>query len=552
MKKIILDIETDDIDASVLHLAVCKEIGTEQHHIFGGPNGYDLSRLPKYLLGADKIIMHNGTSFDLPIVNRLLHTNIPYCKVVDTLILSYLFNPIIDDGHSHDAWGQRLGLHKLTKENFSFLEYSEEMEKYCKRDVDVTEKLYGYLKENSSVFSKKSVELEHKIRRIIDVQQSTGFYLNEYRSRLLLSELNDESGIIENELVKVFEPTIKELKTKTKVIPFNPNSRQQIADRLVKRGWEPTSFTEKTGQPIVNETTLAQCDIPEAKKLLRYMMLRKRTAQIKSWVDLINPDTQRVHGYVRTLGAVTGRMTHNNPNMAQVPSVYSPYGKECRECWTVEDTDKHILVGADASSLELRCLAHYIQDPAYTKEIVEGDIHTANQKMAGLRTRDQAKTFIYAFLYGAGAAKIGSVVGGSPAQGQILIQRFLERLPRLAAWRERVTEEAEKDSVVTGLDGRTLRVRSGHAAVNTLLQGAGAIICKEWLVHIMDAVVSKGIEAKPVANVHDEVQFEVSRTDAKIFMDITKEAMVKAEQSLKVKCPLDSEAKEGKTWAETH
>ena len=218
----------------------------------------------------------------------------------------------------------------------------------------------------------------------------------------------------------------------------------------------------------------------------------------------------------------------------------------------MEDTDKHILVGADASSLELRCLAHYIQDPAYTKEIVEGDIHTANQKMAGLRTRDQAKTFIYAFLYGAGAAKIGSVVGGSPAQGQILIQRFLERLPRLAAWRERVTEEAEKDSVVTGLDGRTLRVRSGHAAVNTLLQGAGAIICKEWLVHIMDAVVSKGIEAKPVANVHDEVQFEVSRTDAKIFMDITKEAMVKAEQSLKVKCPLDSEAKEGKTWAETH
>ena len=550
MKKVILDIETDALNASVIHLAICKETVPNRYHIFGSPDGYSMETLPKYLMSADKIIMHNGISFDLPVINKLLNTKIPYSKVIDTLLLSYLHNPVIDNGHSLEAWGKRLDFPKLSHDDYST--YSPEMETYCKQDVDLTEKLYDHFMEQVSDFSKKSVELEHTVRRVIDIQQDNGFYLDQPKASILLAQLKDESGIIEDELVKEFEPTIKELKTKTKVIPFNPHSRQQIGDRLMKRGWEPKLFTEKTGFPVVNESTLDACEIPEAKHLLRYMMLRKRVVQIQSWIDLINPETNRVHGSVRSIGAVTGRMTHNNPNMAQVPSGASPYGKECRECWTVEDPTNYNLVGADASGLELRCLAHYIQDENYTKEILEGDIHTANQKMAGLYTRDQAKTFIYALLYGAGPYRIGSIVGSDATVGQHLITRFLNHMPKLARWREQVIEEAMGGDRVKAIDGRYLRIRSSHAAVNTLLQGAGAIICKEWLVHIMKMIKVAGLDAKPVANIHDEVQFEVHKDDTQVFKDITKKAMVETEHSLNVKCPLDSEAKEGKTWANTH
>ena len=362
----------------------------------------------------------------------------------------------------------------------------------------------------------------------------------------------DESGELEDHLVEIFEPTIVELKTKTKIIPFNPQSRQQIGDRLLKRGWEPTVFTEKTGLPVVNEVTLSGCDIPEVEYIRQNMLLRKRTSQIASWVKAINPQTERVHGNVITIGAVTNRMSHNSPNMAQVPAVYSPYGKECRECWTVEDVNNYRLVGVDASGLELRCLAHYIDDPKYTKEILEGDVHTANQRMAGLETRDQAKTFIYAFLYGAGANKIGSVVGEDAQTGQRLINKFLKAMPKLSQFRQQTMEEAEENNMVKGLDGRYFHIKSSHSAVNTLLQGAGAIICKEWLCHITNYINEKGLDAKAVANVHDEVQFEVHKKDAEELCIISRRSIKDTAQSLNVRCPLDSDAKIGLNWAETH
>jgi len=551
MKKIVLDIETDDLDATVIHVAVCKEVGANSHVVFGGPNGKPISMLVPYLQSADKIIMHNGMSFDLPTVNRLLESNISYGKVVDTLLLSQLHNPIIDKGHSLAEWGERFGLAKIDFHDWSG--YSESMETYCKRDVDITEKLYTHFSNHASDFSKRSVDLEHAVRRAINIQEDNGFYIDTKEANLLLCELNDESFKIEKEMQETFEPTILPRKRiPDKIVPFNPQSRQQIADRLMKRGWQPTEFTEKSGNPVVNEKTLGECKLPEAKQLVRYMLLKKREAQINSWLKVVNPKTNRVHGRVITIGAVTNRMTHNSPNMAQVPAVYSPYGTECRSCWTVEDKENYRLVGADSSGLELRCLAHYIKDDDYTREILEGDIHTANQKMAGLPTRDNAKTFIYAFLYGAGAAKIGNIVGKDFEEGQKLINSFLEKMPKLSKWRNEVMEEAEGSSKVKALDGRYLHVRSSHSSVNTLLQGAGAIICKDWLTQIMSLVKVKGLDAKPVANVHDEVQFEVHLKDAEEFSKLTHQATKQTEESLSVKCPLDSEAKIGFNWAETH
>ena len=304
------------------------------------------------------------------------------------------------------------------------------------------------------------------------------------------------------------------------------------------------------GNIIVDESVLEKIDMPEAKAITRYLLLQKRSSQIKSWIEAAGEDG-RVHGRVLTLKTVTGRMAHYAPNMAQVPASYSPYGKECRELWTVSNPDTHVLVGTDASGLELRCLAHYMNDPKFTKEVLTGDVHTANMKAAGLTDRDQAKTFIYAFLYGAGPAMIGKVVGGNAKTGQQLTAKFLSNMPKLKTLRDNVTAAAEVGPI-KALDGRNLHIRSPHASLNTLLQGAGAIVCKQWLVHMDEHIRKTGVDVKLVASIHDEYQFEVAKKDVERFGKITKDAMLETTMTLDMKCPLDCEYKVGNTWAETH
>ena len=276
-------------------------------------------------------------------------------------------------------------------------------------------------------------------------------------------------------------------------------------------GWKPKKHTDK-GNVIVNEEVLDGINLPEAKKISRYLLLQKRIAQIKSWIEACDDKDNRVHGKVLTLKTVTGRMAHHSPNMAQIPAVRSPYGKECRECWTVENPYTHSIVGTDASGLELRCLAHLMNDANFTDEVLTGDIHTANMKMAGLTDRDQAKTFIYAFMYGAGASKIGKIVGKGSKEGQQLIDRFLSNMPALKRVRDGVTKAGMRGKI-KGIDGRLLHVRSPHASLNTLLQGAGAVVCKLWLVNMNKRIQSTGVDAKLVASIHDEYQYEVAKKD---------------------------------------
>ena len=168
-------------------------------------------------------------------------------------------------------------------------------------------------------------------------------------------------------------------------------------------------------------------------------MLQKRIAQIKSWLDELDAKDNRVRGYVNPNGTITGRMTHRGPNMAQVPSVSSVYGSECT-CWIVPKNYK--LVGIDASGLELRMLAHYMNDKEYTNEIINGDIHTANQKLAGLESRDQAKTFIYALIYGADEKL--DLWQGSRRTGKKLRESFISNLPSFKNLRNRIEREASK------------------------------------------------------------------------------------------------------------
>ena len=546
MKNVIVDIETDGLDATKVHCIVAKEVGSPNMWTWDHTN---LNEFNSWCETVDKFIMHNGVSFDAPQLNKLLNTNIKLGQIKDTLILSQLFDPVRKDGHSLAMWGERLGFPKMECDNYS--EYTEDMLEYCKNDVLLTEKVYDRLNDEGKGFSNKSIDLEHKIRAIIDQQEKNGFALDIRKTIGLLSKLSDEAHTLTEWSFKEFEPTVVELKTKTKYIPFNIGSRKQIAERLMDRGWEPKLYTDKDNI-IVNETVLNGIDMDEAKKFARFFLLQKRIAQIQSWIDAYNDDTGRVHGRVLTLRTITGRMAHNSPNMAQIPAVRSPFGFECRDCWTVSNPYTHSLVGTDASGLELRLLAHLMNDKSYIDEILNGDVHTANMKMAGLTDRDQAKTFIYAFMYGAGPEKIGNIVGAGYPEGEQLINKFLKNMPAMKRVQKNVQDIALKKNKIKGIDGRFLKIRSPHAALNTYIQGAGAVVCKDWLVHMTTRVKQSGLDVKLVASIHDEYQFEVDKRDVREFGKITKEAIQYTEKKLNLNCPLDSTWKEGTTWADTH
>jgi DNA polymerase I-like protein with 3'-5' exonuclease and polymerase domains len=551
--RLLLDIETT-LDHSKIWCVVTKDLDTNEVKIWKEAN--DLS---EYIKAASLIVAHNGIAFDFHLLKKLWKCQITLKRVEDTLVLSRLLNPSLEGGHSLNNLGKLFGVQKIEFNDFNLETHTlDEMIEYCVQDVEVLHKVYSYLKYElkRQDFSIKSQELEHEVQAIIAQQERNGFKFNEQSAMQLLAEFKTRLEAITVEMQGIFPPKITTCRThKTTGRPlsdivedFNPGSRKQIAERLIEKGWKPSKFTEK-GSVIVDETTLEGLDFPEAKAIAEYLMLQKRIAQIESWIEAIQADG-RVHGKVITNGAVTGRMTHHSPNMAQVPNSSALYGLECRDLWTVEKGCK--LVGIDASGLELRMLAHYMNDNEYTNEVVSGDIHTANQNAAGLETRNQAKTFIYAFLYGAGPAKIGSVVGGTSKEGQKLITNFLRNTPKLQRLRERVSEAFTARGVLLGLDGRKLLVRSEHSALNTLLQGAGAIAMKQALVLLHKDLTNRKIPFKLVANVHDEWQIEVPEKYAEQVGKSGVTAITKAGVEFKMNCPLTGEYKIGDTWKQTH
>jgi DNA polymerase I-like protein with 3'-5' exonuclease and polymerase domains len=337
---------------------------------------------------------------------------------------------------------------------------------------------------------------------------------------------------------------------------FSLGSRQQIAERLTRAGYRLTKKTDK-GNPIIDDTVLqeaADAGIPEAKPLAEYFLIQKREAMVRDWLAKAvwheDQGVYRIHGYVNSLGANSSRMTHSSPNVAQVPASHNPYGDRCRSLFTVRKGFR--LVGCDASGLELRMLAHYMNDDQYTDTILNGDIHTANQIAAGLPERSMAKTMIYGFLYGAGDFKLGQIVGGGAKEGKALKDKFLANTPALKRLREKVLDICSRRKYLKGLDGRFLRIRSSHSALNTLLQGAGAIVMKYWLVEVASKADEENLVWGPSANVHDEGQFEVLEKDVPRFKQICEEAFETTTEILKLRCPVAGESQDGVTWNETH
>jgi DNA polymerase I len=542
---IYLDLEANGLTPDTIWCVVTSENGVSTVHTTP-------DTLSEALRGSVSVVGHNLIGYDMPVLERLWGITVAPERVLDTLVLSRLYEPSKSGGHSLRNWGECLGFPKGDHTDWSQL--SQEMIDYCIRDVEVTEAVHQNLMQNMTCFSPNCIELEHKVQASVQQQEINGWTLDQPLARDLCATFKERMNEIEEELQQKFPPIVherwsektgKQLKDKVEV--FNVGSRQQIAKRLSSLGVRFDKVTEK-GNPIVDEAVLETIDLPEAKVVSEYLMLQKRYAQVNSWLEHVKEDG-RVHGRVISNGAVTGRMTHQSPNMAQVPASHSPYGHECRSCWTVPEGKK--LVGFDASGLELRMLAHYMKDEDYTNEIINGDIHTANQRLAGLESRNQAKTFIYALLYGAGDEKLGSVAGGGRTTGKKLRESFLNNLPSFAALKDRVSNASSR-GYLTGLDGRRLLVRSEHSALNTLLQAAGAIVMKKALVILDDYAKLWKLDYKIIGNIHDEVQSEVAEKDAEKFGWLAVECLKAAGLEFNLRCPLDGEYKVGTTWAETH
>ena len=580
MRKIVFDIEANGLDPTKIWCVVMYDIDSRNTHVC-----YDKQYFWDWLVTDQcerdvepvEFIGHNILGYDIPVLERLWGISFAGHKLTDTLVMSRLAEPSRQGGHSLESWGERLNCPK--GEHSDWDTFSEDMVEYCKQDVQVNKLVYQRLLHDLGGFGADSILLETQVQAIISRQIESGWLLDQESAFVLLAELKEKKYDLEEKVHETFKPLptfIKEVTPKVKkdgtysivglkflgdfwttavasfsridYPEFNLGSRQQIGRYLQYFGWKPETFTEK-GHPIVDESVLRDVKgIPEASLIGEYLMVQKRIAQIQSWIDAVKDDG-RVHGYVNANGAVTGRMTHSSPNMGQVPAVYSPYGKECRACWTVPDGYK--LVGMDASGLELRMLAHYMNDEGYTNEILNGDIHTANQLAAGLATRDQAKTFIYAFLYGAGDAKIGSIVGGSARDGKRLKEKFLSNTPALGKLRGRVSTASGR-GFVFGLDGRKVAIRSEHAALNSLLQSAGAIVMKKALVLLDQYAIMHKIDYKIIGNIHDEIQTEVKSKDADRFGRLATACIEAAGLHYKLRCPLAGEYKVGDNWAETH
>lgn len=544
---IYLDCETDRAASKVWCVVTIKGDETK---VWTMPLG-----LQEYI-GDEEVYAHNGIGFDYPVLKRCWGIQLKRKQCKDTLVLSRLYNPVIDGGHSLRAWGVRLGGDvKLDFTDFD-AGLTQEMVDYCIRDTQLLQKLHQHLKREMKTFSQQSIDLEHNIAIEVQQQERNGFLLDMPMAVSLLAHLKHRMSEIEDQLQSIFPPIVTERwsdktgkRLKDGVEVFNVGSRQQIASRLEGLGVVWKQFTEN-GNKVVNEVTLAEIDLPEAKAVSEYLTLQKRVGLVESWIDNAD-DNNRVHGKVITMGAVTGRCTHSSPNMGQVPSVGSPYGVECRSLWTVPEGS--LLVGVDLSGIELRCLAHYMQDDDWTRELLEGDIHTKNQLAAGLPERSMAKTMIYATLYGAGPAKIGSIVGGGSKEGTKILDNFYKHTPKLQHLVDKVARLSEKGHL-PGLDGRRVIVRSAHSALNTLLQSCGAIIAKEWVCEVHRQLHKAGIAAhgKQVAFVHDEIQLEVKEEYAEQVANIAVKSAAIAGKSLSFRVPVDAEAKIGKSWYDTH
>jgi DNA polymerase I len=597
----VFDLETNGLydEVTTIHCLVLHDLNRDQTFTYGPDS---IAAGLEHLATADVLIGQNILFYDIPVIRKLYpFYTFAAARIIDTLITTRLIwpkeklydmdteqytqvPPKLRGSASLKAWGYRLSDYKINFKDFK--EYSEEMLAYCIQDVNVTTQLFRHTQKQTC--SEAALKLEHDFALAIEKQIRSGFPFDVDACLDLVDDLRTKQATLEADLKELFPP--KKIETIfvpkvnnagrgyvkgqpfTKVMheEFNPGSRQQIVDRLqTKYGWVPEKSTEK-GNPILDDDVLSALPYPEAKPLAEYMLIKKRLGQIadgnNAWLKLVNDETGCMHGDVVTNGCITGRCAHRNPNMGQVPAGYSEYGKECRGLFHAPDG--WTLIGVDAKALELRCLAGYLahwDDGEYARVVTDEsiDIHTYNQEMFGVATRDIAKRLLYGLLYGCGALKAGTIIDPNEKDelvlrklGSTAMNSFMQGIPALKALKDRIAHNIAKREYLIGLDGRPLFCRSDFKGLNVLLQSSGALIMKQVVIELHNKMYDLGYiyghDWQQNAMIHDEVQVSCPPAMVDTLTSVALEAFPASQQFFDFQCSIHGDAHVGYSWDQTH
>ncbi len=575
MSTYVFDLEADDLLPGVtkIHSLVLKNVDTLQVTSCADQEGYTpISTGLCMLTDADMIIGHNILCYDIPALTKLRNFR-TYGVSRDTLLMSrirwpeivamdksgsYFIPPKLVGHYSLEAFGYRLKCNKGEYKD-GWKTWTPKMQKYCEQDVEVTYQLW--LKINQNPIAEKCLEIEHSFQEYIHIQETNGVPFHVEKALELNGPIEARVAEITKQLQHDIGPRIIQLKTKVKHEPFKPGSRQQITKFLCEKyNWKPTVFTDK-GNPSLDGDVLSSLPYPEAKLFAEYFEVGKLLSMLStgenSWLKFVRDG--KLHGRVVTCGAITRRCTHSSPNLANIPSTRAFMGKEVRSLFYAPEGYR--MVGADAASLELRCLSHYLarfDGGSYGIEVVEGDVHTRHQKAVELNTRDEAKTFIYAFLYGAGDETLGEIwfPGGTESQkkaaGKKARDLFGQRIPAYKQLKDSLDTHLVTNKTIKGIDGGELQIRNNYSALNTLLQNSGSVAVKHATVIGFKESQRRGLEVHPALHVHDEHQSSVKESDAEEYGKISVKAFTNAGEDLGFRCRLDGNYKVGASWKDTH
>ena len=597
MSRWVFDLESDGLLDTItkIHCIVLRHMETGEVKAFGPDEINDALYL---LTMAVEVCGQNVIAYDIPALQKIYPGFTVMGKVTDTLVMSRLIRTTLAEedairhaknpkafprkltgSHGLKAWGLRLSDmlgedHNKGDYEGGWETYSQEMLDYCILDTHVTQTLYDYL--NSFGFSQESIDLEHSLANICLRIGNNGWTFDKPAAINLYSELCQIRDDLQVSLDGLFPPweveeeflparsnkTLGYVKgevfIKRKTVNFNPGSRRQIEFCLRgKYKWKPKKFTN-TGHAQIDETILGALHYPEAQALAKFFLIQKRIGQLAegpaAWLKKLDNDGRIRHTIVSG-GTISGRAAHRSPNLGQVPKAGLLYGEECRKLFTAPEG--WTLVGVDLSGLELRALAHYLDDGGeYGRQILEGDIHTHNMVAAGLSSRSESKRFIYSLLFGAGDSLIGSIVGGNSKDGKRLKENFNKGIPAFAKLQSNLKKAAQRGHLV-GLDGRKLYIRGGEdrKCLSQLLQSCGAVICKKW-VELTDTAINQKYTPDEVIIqgwVHDELQIGCATKE--IAEDVREIAIRMAKNTgdhFKTKVSLDAEGNLGRTWNDTH
>lgn len=597
-----LDIEADNLleDATRIWCVCVENIKTGEKRAFT-----DSASFKAWLSKDICLVGHNIIAYDLVMLNRFWDAQIGISRVVDTYVLSQLYNPTFAGGHSLGEWGRRLKFPKGEHNDFSKL--SDEMLTYCANDTALTALLYRKIAARmvSVGFTEQGCEIEHLAWNIIqNKQRRHGFPFDQQKAEELYTTLRAREEELKNEIYKLFPPQYtvvasfarsrKQDGTPTShylrhlqqypelrdrpdggydaydFVSFNIGSPKQRIAKLLEAGWQPTSFTEK-GSPKVDEETLIEyadeTDTPEIKAIAKWLVCNSRANMVRTWLDACDRDGA-IHGKVFI--ASTLRYRHSQPNTANIPAVKKDkdtkeilYGErgtwayECRDLWTCGDPDKYSLVGIDAKGLQLRILANYAYSEEFANLVLTGDPHERNAQVLGLANKPAAKKFVYTLIMGGGGARLASdqLQFGTKLterEGYVLKNKFIASIPGFKELIASLEDQLAKTGRIRLCDGTPILVPSPHMVIPYLLQGDESRIMKLASIYLDQEIRRAGIEAYKVGDIHDEWQFVVANEDVEIFIALALEVFPRVGKQFNYRVPIEGSAEVGLTWAETH